>query len=204
VSFADEYFSLRRVRSDILCPLRRKPICAKNVINSHGQKSRVFLFASISRRTMQTMFFMQISMDGSVCDSRLCVRRKEKGESKHWRYDSTELLSHASMPVFGRLVNTLTRINLHDKLPPRVVFSSEPQPKHNWSSLRTFPHTAVDALSSSLRLIFPSRAPTRKTTSCRMRAVSIVTLYGMTVVSLCSAARTNVVLQIVMSTITVV
>jgi hypothetical protein len=43
-------------------------------------------------------------------------------------------------------------------------------------NLRTFPHTADDALSSSSRLTFPSRAPTQKTTSCRMRAVSVVTL----------------------------
>jgi hypothetical protein len=30
--------------------------------------------------------------------------------SKYWRYDTTELLSHASMEVFGGLVNTLTDI----------------------------------------------------------------------------------------------
>jgi hypothetical protein len=54
-------------------------------------------------------------------------------------------------------------------------------------NLRIFPHTAVDALSSSSRLIFPSRAPTRKITSYRMRAVSVETLYGMTVVALAAA-----------------
>jgi hypothetical protein len=53
--------------------------------------------------------------------------------------------------------------------------------------LRTFPHTAVDALSSSSRLIFPSRAPTRKTMSCRMHAVSVLILYEMTVVALAAA-----------------
>jgi hypothetical protein len=54
-------------------------------------------------------------------------------------------------------------------------------------NLRTLPHTAADALSSSSRLIFPSRAPTRKITFYRMRAVSVGTLYGMTVVALAAA-----------------
>jgi hypothetical protein len=92
-------------------------------------KSRSFMFASISRRGIQVRFLMQISMDGSDCDSRLFVVRKEEGVTKHWRYETTELLSHASMPVFGGLVNTLTRIDIHHKPPFRTVFSSEPQPK---------------------------------------------------------------------------
>jgi hypothetical protein len=44
-------------------------------------------------------------------------------------------------------------------------------------NLRTFPSTAGEEISSSSRLILLSRAPTRKTTSCRRRAVSVGTLY---------------------------
>jgi hypothetical protein len=54
-------------------------------------------------------------------------------------------------------------------------------------NLGTFPLTAFDALSSFSRLIFPSRAPTRKSTSSRRRAVSLGTLYGMDVVALAAA-----------------
>jgi hypothetical protein len=43
-------------------------------------------------------------------------------------------------------------------------------------NLKTFPSTASDAISSSFRLILLSRAPTRKTMSCRRRAVSVGTL----------------------------
>jgi hypothetical protein len=35
------------------------------------------------------------------------------------------------MPVFGGLVNTLTRIDLHHKPPSRVVFRTEPQSKND-------------------------------------------------------------------------
>jgi hypothetical protein len=79
--------------------------------HSAWSKITVFLFAAISLRGILMMFFMQNSMDGSICNSRLCVGRKKEGVSKYWRYDTTERLSHASMPVFGGLANTLTRID---------------------------------------------------------------------------------------------
>jgi hypothetical protein len=44
-------------------------------------------------------------------------------------------------------------------------------------NLRRYPLTAGEAISSSSRLILLSRAPTRKTTSCRRRAVSVGTLF---------------------------
>jgi hypothetical protein len=56
-------------------------------------------------------------------------------------------------------------------------------------NLRTFPSTADDAISSSSRFILVSRAPTRKTTSCHRRAVSVGTLYEIEVVALAAAVR---------------
>jgi hypothetical protein len=108
--FDDDSFSVRRVRGDILCPLRRNQSVRKRD-HSAWSKITVFLFAAISLRGILMMFFMQNSMDGSICNSRLCVGRKKEGVSKYWRYDTTERLSHASMPVFGGLANTLTRID---------------------------------------------------------------------------------------------
>jgi hypothetical protein len=54
-------------------------------------------------------------------------------------------------------------------------------------NLRKYPSTAGDAVSSSSRKILSTRAPTRKSTSFRRRAVSVGILYTVKVVALAAA-----------------
>jgi hypothetical protein len=129
VRFAGESFFVCRVRSDILCPLRRKPPCAKNLITTHGQKSRFSVWFNFEARNAGDVFHTNFNGWKCLRLETLC-RKKRRGSSKHWRYDATELLLHASMPVFGGLVSTLTRTDLHHQPPSREVFSSEPQPMY--------------------------------------------------------------------------